>query len=415
MKIKAMLVLMKLSPITRAIESYSWFVVSLLLMISVYGVFNKINGAQNLYTYQAEAFLRGNFAIQGNPGKLPGEIIEHNGRIYIPFPPAPAILLTPFVAAFGKEQIRIYWISFAIAIVTIMTLYRILARLDIDKKTIAWVLSGFALGTGYWQVFRASEWVWMFAQLTAVLFSLLSIHEAAHGGRGWLAGLFLGMAFLSRQLSIYLIFFVTALLWNNLSRQDRIRNIILFLAAVGSGVLIYLAFNYYRFGSLESGYADLNYAAFGRSDDFLWTRVSQYGIFSPAYIPFNIIYMFFQGYHLEFGDDTMLQITGIDRFGTSLLAASPFVIATFRARAERLFMWGSWTSVLLPLVHAMFYHNNGFIQYNTQRFSLDFLPVLIILIGVGYKNSSADLQKYWAGMILYSILLNSMTSLLFVP
>ena len=108
----------------------------------------------------------------------------------------------------------------------------------------------------------------------------------------------------------------------------------------------------------------------------------------------------------------MLAFSGLDKFGTSLLAASPFVIAAFRAKGEKVTLFCTWAGVVLPLIHALFYHNNGYIQYNMQRFSLDFMPILIILIAKGFSNSSPDLQSYWKGMIIYSIVLNVITNLL---
>ncbi|MBI3170833.1 MAG: glycosyltransferase family 39 protein [Chloroflexi bacterium] len=398
--------------ISRFIQNYSWLIVSALLLTGVIGVFNRSNGGTNLYAYQAEAFLHGNFAIQEKPAKLPGETLQYKGRIYSPFPPFPAVILTPFVALFGRDDIKMYWISFAIAMSTCFILYRILLKLELDKSVVAWVLAGFALGTGYWQVFRASDWVWLFAQLTAVLCAVLAIHEAMHNNRGWLAGLFVGLAFLSRQLSIYMVVFIPVLLWKNSGRPSRLANIIGFLGGVGVCILLYLGFNYYRFDSFGTGYEALNYETYGGPGNFLAARVSQYGIFAPAYFIFNIAYMFIQGYHIEFGGANMLDFAGIDRFGTSLLAASPFIIAAFRAKADRLTLWSAWVAVLLSLVHALFYHNNGYIQYNMQRFSMDFMPIFILLVAMGIKNSSPDLRAYWKGMIVYSIFLNVITNFL---
>ena len=115
---------------------------------------------------------------------------------------------------------------------------------------------------------------------------------------------------------------------------------------------------------------------------------------------------------MNFSGGTMLEYDGLSRFGVSLLAASPFIIASFRAKGEKLIIWGAWVSVLIALIAALFYHNNGYIQYNTQRFSLDFLPVLILLVALGFRNSSEDLRAYWKGMIVYAVLLNVLTNFL---
>ena len=403
---------MNLENSRKFLQNYSWLIISLFLLTGVFQSFNKSNGSTNLYTYQAEAFLHGDFAIQEKPNKLPGETIEYHGRIYSPFPPFPAILLTPFVAIVGRQDLKIYWISIVLAAATTWSLYRILLKLELDRTTINWILSGFVLGTGYWQIFRGSEWVWMFAQLTAVLFSILAIYESMHKGRGWLAGLFLGAAFLSRQLSIFLTPFVLVLLWKNEIKKDRAVNLAGVIAAIGFSIALYLGFNYYRFDTFGSGYELMNYAAFGGPGNFLGERVNQFGIFDPAYFLFNAYHMFIQGYHIDFTGGTLLEYSGLSRFGVSLLAASPFIIAAFRARGGKLFIWGAWVSVTITLITALFYHNNGYIQYNTQRFSLDFLPVLILLVALGFKNSSEDLRAYWKGMIVYAILLNVLTNFL---
>jgi hypothetical protein len=234
-----------------------------------------------------------------------------------------------------------------------------------------------------------------------------------HKGRGWLAGLLLGAAFLSRQLSVFLVVFILVLLWKNETKLHRTMNTAGFVAAIGFSIALYLGFNYYRFDTFGSGYDMMNYASFGGPGNFLGERVSQYGVFDPAYFVFNAFHMFIQGYHIDFSGAAMLDYAGVSHFGTSLLAASPFVIAAFRARGEKLFLSSAWTSVIVMLLIALFYHNNGYIQYNTQRFSLDFLPVLILLVALGFKNSSDDLRAYWKGMIAYAIFLNALT--IFLP
>lgn len=209
-----------------------------------------------------------------------------------------------------------------------------------------------------------------------------------------------------------MVFFIIVLLWKNEGKQNQTANLGWFFLALGINIALYLGFNYYRFGTFGSGYELMNYQAFGGPGNFLGERVSEYGIFDPAYFFYNAYHMFIQGYHIEFGGKTMLEVTGLSRFGVSLLAASPFVIAAFRAGRDKWLLWGAWVSVLLTLLTALFYHNNGYIQYNTQRFSLDFMPVLILLIAWGFENSSDDLKSYWKGMIVYSICLNVLTNLL---
>jgi hypothetical protein len=53
----------------------------------------------------------------------------------------------------------------------------------------------------------------------------------------------------------------------------------------------------------------------------------------------------------------------------------------------------------------LLYQNNGWYQVNTQRFSLDFLPALMILVIISFKNTQTHfwLLKTFA---IYAIVLN---------
>ena len=382
------------------LQSYIWLIIPILLLASMAGTIFKNNGLQNLHTYQAEAFLRGKFNIDGDVNKLPGETVRQGGNIYIPFPPLPAILLTPFVALFGSANIKISLITAVIGCSSCYVLYKILRRLELEHNSILWMIAAFALGTAYWQTLRSSMWVWMFAQIIGVFFILLSINEVFGKGRGIWIGLFLGSAFLSRQLSIYTGIFLIAVLWETQTSRKRMLNISGFLGSFGICILIYLVVNYLRLGSIDSGYAGINAAGFGKE------RIEHYGLFNTAYFVFNSIYMFLQGFHLETIGADKLQISALDPFGTSLLSASPFVIAAFFAKWNRTISWAAWLAIGLSLIHMLFYHNNGFIQYNAQRFTLDFMPVLILLVALGFKNSSNDLLVVLKVMIVYAIFLN---------
>jgi 4-amino-4-deoxy-L-arabinose transferase-like glycosyltransferase len=387
---------------------HSWLVVPTLLVASMLSSIPLNNGLSNLYTYEAQAFLHGKLDIEGDISKLPGEIVIHDERLYVAFPPFPAIILLPFVATFGTENIKITLIAAVIGVISCYILYKILNLLELDPFSTLWVLCAFALGTAYWHTLRASEGIWTFAQIVSVCFVLLAIHETLRDGYVPLAGLFLGFAFLSRQLSIYTAIFITAILWENSERQQRLARILVFLFAFGACVLAYILFNYSRFGAIESGYATMIVdEGFGKE------RLSHYGLFSTAYLTFNSIYMFVQGFHLEFGGADKLQITGLDPYGTSLIAASPFVFAALRARWGQLKLWGGWLSIGLALLHMLLYYNNGFIQLNAQRFTLDFMPVLILLVALGLKNSSDDLSKFIKGLIVYAVVLNALVFILF--
>jgi hypothetical protein len=92
-----------------------------------------------------------------------------------------------------------------------------------------------------------------------------------------------------------------------------------------------------------------------------------------------------------------------DPFGTSLTMASPFLATAVVARGTGALGRAAWVSVLLMLGSALLYYNNGWIQVNCQRFTLDFMPILILLQAIGAKNVDARL---WKAGVVWAVGLN---------
>lgn len=177
---------------------------TVLLLIVIASVVPKVredSGKRNLYVYQADAFLQGRLYID-NIVHL-SDISTYNDRKYVAFPPFPAVVLMPFVALLGVTATRVTLIGVALTIVNVFTLNRILKRLKVEPETIPWLLAAFFLGTGYWLCIRETCSVWYFAHMVALTCLLLAIDSMIGMRRCLLSGAFLGMAFLSRQLSLW--------------------------------------------------------------------------------------------------------------------------------------------------------------------------------------------------------------------
>ena len=392
----------------RSILRFSWVIIPILLLFSMLGKVLENNGLNNLYTYQAQAFLNGKLNIEEDINNLPGEVALSDGKYYNIFPPFPTILLLPFVAVFGAASVKVSLIAFVIGFLSCYLLYKILKEIEIDATLSFWIIAAFMLGTAYWQTLRYSDGVWMFAQIVSVCCIFLSINEAHGKGRGALAGLFLGLAFLSRQLSIYSSIFIIVTLWQNPNSEKK-ATILGFFAVFGACLLSYIAFNYAQFGEFGTGYSNMVVKGVS-TEEFGGELFQKYGLFNLAHLPFNAIYMFLQGFHVGFNEGK--QIITLDPYGTSLIAASPFIFISFFAKMERIKLWAAWLSITLALIHMLLYFNNGFIQFNAQRFTLDFMPIMIILTAQGMKNASNDLSKLIKGTIAYSIILNTITMVL---
>src|SRR5262249_1626835 len=115
-------------------------------------------------------------------------------------------------------------------------------------------------------------------------------------------------------------------------------------------------------------------------DGFLKARVDQHGLFSLAYVPFNATYLFLQGFNIRFSGTTLLHPAGTDPFGTALTVASPFLLYPLWARPRRAVAIAAALSIGVCVLIELTYYNNGFAQENAQRFSLDFVPMLFVLV-----------------------------------
>jgi hypothetical protein len=183
------------------------------------------------------------------------------------------------------------------------------------------------------------------------------------------------------------------------SRTRRLSNAIGFLVPVCLSIGIYLLFNWARFGSMfDTGYSYLTLV-----EGFLDLRIKRFGIFHPAYLLSNFIYMFLQGPHIEFGGELKLIPQGMDIFGTSLIFASPFVLFALFAKGNKVTIYSAWTAIGFTLLHMLLYYGNGYVQINVQRYTLDFLPVLILLVASSLQNID---RKLLCTLITYSVLLN---------
>jgi hypothetical protein len=283
---------------------------------------------------------------------------------------------------------------------------------NIEPRAAPWILAAFFGGTAFWFCLVRTTHVWFFSHIVAVTCILLAIAEALGKGRGFYTGAFLGMAFLSRQLTIYTAIFLLVLLWHHPSFQqnrERAYNLVKFLFPVMVCIGIYFVYNWLRFDNLlETGYAYIyagkDYLSAGRPDLFLKNRVEQYGLFHPIYIPFNFIHMFVQGFRIEFTSPDFLGGIRMNPFGTSLTFASPFVFAAFMAKWKKSFVSAAWLSIGLTVAHILLYHTNGWRQVNAYRYSLDFLPILILLMALGISRIRPGI---WKTAIAYAVILNT--------
>jgi len=151
------------------------------------------SGFYNHFVWQADAYLHGRFVISypvidgpfqngyfQDVMQLPGAPGEPSYAL-LPFPPLPAILLTPLVAIFGLATNSQLFGVF-LGAVNVALAWRMTTRLT-DRRAVS-VLATifFAFGTVHWYAAMLST-TWFLAHVVAVTFTLLGITLALDGER----------------------------------------------------------------------------------------------------------------------------------------------------------------------------------------------------------------------------------------
>lgn len=379
------------------LKNYKWthwtFIFTIYFIIHLFVIVGTAH--TNLAVFQAEAFLKGNLQIE----EYFWDVAIYKDNYYVTYPPFPALLMTPLVAIWGTG-VNSLLISFIATCLSMVVLYRILHHYMNDSNAKSWVFAGFFFGSPYWYAFLTSDYIYSFAHIICTTLLLLLLLELSGKQRmGWIA-FYWSMAFMTRQMTLFygiiIIYFVLSNHQPGAYRK---------LAFIGSTFILvtlaYLVINYLRFDNpLETGYSYLSYSGTIKS------RVESFGLFSYKYFFFNFYHMFIKGHHLIFTGNELIRPGGIDLYGTSILAASPFVVFAAKADAPQKMRIFFWLTITLIITGLLFYHNNGWMQVNSQRFALDFFPALIILIAAASKNTPLWLLRL---TVLYSISLNALS------
>lgn len=327
-----------------------------------------------------------------------GDCALFEGRTYIIFPPLPAVIALPFVALFGVEFAGFIPLSLTFFAISGLIWWRILSHLnqsaDIARLLVLLVL--FATPLAF--VTLRGDHVWFYAQSCGFLFTSAALLSALVWRNALLVGLFIGLAFLCRQMTILYIPLLYLFLLDRdtpLFRIDMaaIRRAATLLVFPIIAVAIYLAYNAARFGSpLETGYAYIFPAAWDQEVAphavFLIDRVRELGIFSGEYFLFNAVYMFFAGPHVAFSGRYLTELAAFDVNGASPFLVAPALLFAFLAPLDRRF-WIGLATVVIVMTPTLFYHSNGFSQFSAQRYALDWLPILIILAALGLRRTHA--------------------------
>jgi hypothetical protein len=257
-----------------------------LLFLTIYGLTAGTSlGRHSLaphFVYLAESFLHGRLDLRHVPDP-PYDLTPFAGRWYVSFPPLPSLLMVLPVAIRGLAVSDIAF-SVLLGAISLVFLYIALTRLGIqDTEARIWLCLLLGLGTPLWYCAALGS-VWYTAHVAAVTCLCLYSLEVVGQNRPILAGLWLGLGFLSRAPTLLAFpLSLTVGLNRSHSSRTRMRFTLLFALGVAPALLGQAAYNWARFGDpFEFGYRWMN------SPGPLLERQVAWGQFSLHFLPENL-------------------------------------------------------------------------------------------------------------------------------
>jgi hypothetical protein len=318
---------------------------------------------------------------------------SRNYRYYVSFPPFPAVLMMPFVAIFGMQMNDVIFnvLLAALAPLLLFLLLRRLREEQISQRTETddlWLTAMFGLGTVFYYASVIGQ-VWYSAHVVVVLCTI-GYAWCAIGARApvW-AGVFLGLAFLSRALPATLMF--PLFVWEAVrtSRREDLaeagllratdwRRVVGLLARFAAPVLVLglvaAAMNFARFDSFtEFGHTYLNVR---------WSaRIQRWGLFNYHFLSRNLAAFLVLTPRIM----AKAPYVQVSWHGMSLFLTTPIFILLLWPRIRSHLHWPLWLTVVPIFVTHALYQNDGWVQFG-YRFSLDYTVFLVLLLCLGGRR-----------------------------
>lgn len=355
----------------------------------------------NHFALLAEAWLHGRLDLGGPPPSYAGnnDFALHGGRWFVTFPPFPALLVLPLVAWGGRAtEVQdgqfFLWLAGIGPAVLFLALEK-LRRTGRSSRSVGEnvVLSAlFAFGTVYF--FTAVQGtVWFAAHVVAVALVALYVLFALDAERPWLAGLMVGLGFMTRSP---LLFAVPLFLYEavrastapaegvDASWQARLRAVdvrrvtglvVSFAIPIAAVLALALWHNRLRFGNpFDFGYEYLQ---------ITWRpRMEKWGLFHYHYLARNLGVVVAGLPWWNPGGTPPIQV---NTHGLALWVTTPFYLWLVWPRTVSGLHWALWATVAAVAVPTLFYQNTGWLQFG-YRFSNDYAPLLIVLLAIGGRK-----------------------------
>jgi hypothetical protein len=352
----------------------------------------------------------GPHSFRSTDGKIqnlpPGSVKRRKVTWYVSFPPLPAALMMPGVLAKG-HLFNDVWFTLTIAALNPVLCFLLLGelrRIGASKRTQTddlWLTMLFCFGTVHFFCSVLGK-VWYTAHVLGTTLALGYLLSGLQARSPLMAGLFLGLGFVTRTplLFAFPYFALQALkpegpgngtlrgYFRGVALKPAMKRLAIFGLPVLFIGLLMAWMNWARFDNpFEFGHTYLN---------IRWAhRIQRWGLFNIHYLPKNLAAAFSLLPHIQ----TRYPYITISRHGLSLLLVTPIFVYLLWPKIKTALHHPLWIAVGLMAVTHFLYQNSGYVQFS-YRFSLDFTPMLIVLLASG-NRPLGNLAK---GLIFWSVL-----------
>jgi hypothetical protein len=332
--------------------------------------------------------------LQGDIFVIDKKEIDHGHketRYFVSFPPGPAAVMVPVAAIWGYDANDVVVTVFfgALNVALMFLLLRRFSDGGRSGRSLSdnlWLSVLFGAGTVHLWCAVLGQ-VWFTALVLGATFMLLYLLAAIDARHPLLAGIFLAMGFATRTPLMFasVLFFAYVFFpggaWRRGGWKEAATTLALFcVPCVIVGVLL-LYQNHIRFESwTEFGHTYLAGGEIG--------RIRKFGLFNVHFLSKNLSAALTLLPRFQSEAPYIL----VSRHGMSLLLTTPVWIYLFRPLKlqdrDDVFTWRLlWLTVAAVATPALFYQNTGYEQFG-YRFSLDYTPVLVLLLAVGRRPFS---------------------------
>jgi hypothetical protein len=367
------------------------------------------------YAWQADAWLHGRFDIAWPVADGPVRndyyhdvlpVPGRPGRGQIPYPPLPAVVLLPFVAAAGPGADAELVAAFIGALNAALA-WLLARRLATRPSTALAATVFFAFGTVAW-VAAARGSTWYLAHDLAITFTLLAILATLARRRGR-AGILMGMAVLARLTAAFGASFLFLA-----DRRAALRTWLLAAGGLALPIAGLLAYDLASTGQLIQPSYEQLYRTEQPAIETL--HHPDWAILDPRYVPQNLAIMLLEPPRVgsacgvlpvarECPDEAKAQTLMPDPLGMSLLLVSPgwlLGLAALRRPRSDVAVAAVVTVAAIALVDLMHF-SQGWVQFG-YRFSNDWAPFGLVLVTLGLER--LGLRRGTVALIAVSVLVN---------